>query len=141
MSLICHIIQHLRYPAIPNGLSRQELSELLVDFPSSQAVYLQEQGLVWVVGLQSVPNFLKHQPALNWAVAVHQWELGSCLHVHVMVSTCFIISILKQVFSLVFSTAGKRTFQTSKELLVNLSCFLVLPYAGQILYKNFFWPY
>ena len=44
-------------------------------------------------------------------------------------------------FSLVFSTAGKRTFQTGKELLVNLSCFLVLPYAGQILfYKNFFWP-
>ena len=45
-------------------------------------------------------------------------------------------------FSLVFSTAGKRTFQTGKELLVNLSCFLVLPYAGQILfYKYFLWPY
>ena len=45
-------------------------------------------------------------------------------------------------FSLVFSPAGKRTFQTGKELLVNLSCFLVLHHAGQILfYKNFIWPY
>ena len=42
------------------------------------------------------------------------------------------------MFLLAFSTAGKRTFQTGKDLPVNLSCFLVLPYAGQILFhKNF----
>ena len=53
---------------------------------------------------------------------------------------CFWLA--KSGFSLVFSTAGKRTFQTGKELLVNLSCFLLLPYAGQILfYKYFLWPY
>ena len=56
---------------------------------------------------------------------------------------CYLYRLpLDAVFSLVFSTAGKRTLITGKELLVNLSCFLVLPYAGQILfYKNFFWSY
>ena len=36
------MVKYLQYPAIPNGLSRLELSELLVDFLSLQSVHLLE---------------------------------------------------------------------------------------------------
>ena len=42
--------KNLLYPAIPNDLSRLELSELLVDFLSLQAVHLLEKDLALAVG-------------------------------------------------------------------------------------------